>query len=69
MKKIELKTKLHDFTLEEIAAAYELFNPEFFDSRLYDIPTTMDGWVEQILEDINVNGYCFEDIFCEEEAR
>jgi hypothetical protein len=24
------------------------------------------GWVEQIWEDINSNGYSFEDIFCEE---
>lgn len=69
MKKEVLKTKLQDFTLGEIADAYELFNPDFFDSGSYDIPTTLDGWVEQILEDINVNGYCFEDIFCEEETR
>jgi hypothetical protein len=63
MKTKELKTKLQDFTLEEIASAYEKFNPEFFDSRLYNIPTTLDGWVEQILEDINGNGYSFEEIF------
>jgi hypothetical protein len=65
MKKTELKAKLEGFSLGEIADAYELFNPEFFDSGSYDIPTTLDGWVEQILEDINENGYCFEDIFGE----
>ena len=64
--KTDLKNKLQDFTLEEIAAAYELFNPEFFDSRLYDIPTTRDGWAELISEDINGNGYSFEDIFGEQ---
>jgi len=65
MKKEELKKKLKGLTLEEIASNYEEFNPEFFDSRFYDIPTTLDGWVEQILEDINGNGYSFEDIFLE----
>ena len=64
MKKEELKTKLENFSLGEIADAYELFNPEFFNG-CYDIPTTWDGWTEQISEDINENGYSFEDIFGE----
>lgn len=62
MKINELKAKLGGFTLEEIADAYELFNPEFFNGY-YDIPTTRDGWMEQILEDFNNNGYSFEDFF------
>lgn len=62
-KETELKRKLEGFSLEEIADAYERFNPEFFNGY-YDIPTTRDGWMEQISEDINGNGYSFEDIFC-----
>jgi molecular chaperone GrpE (heat shock protein) len=62
MTTLELKSKLEDFTIEEISSAYEKFNPEFFNGN-YEIPTTMEGWVEQILPDITDNGYEFEDIF------
>jgi arginyl-tRNA synthetase len=58
----ELKLKLEEYTLEEIENAYREFNPEFFNGH-YNIPTTIDGWVEQIIEDIDGNGYSFEDIF------
>lgn len=62
MTTLELKSKLGDLTIEEISQAYEKFNPEFFNGN-YEIPTTLDGWVEQIIEDIKSNNYSFEDIF------
>ena len=61
MKAQELKSKLEGYSLGEIAQNYEEFNPEFFNGN-YEIPATLDGWVEQIIEDINSNGYSFEDI-------
>lgn len=58
----ELKSKLQDLSLKEISNAYEKFNPDFFNGN-YEIPNTKDGWLEQIIEDINENGYLFKDIF------
>ena len=61
MKTQELISKLENYSVEEIAKNYKEFNPEFFNGH-YTIPSTIEGWAEQIIEDINENGYSFEDI-------
>lgn len=40
-----------NYTLAEIKKGYKKFNPEFFNGH-YFVPTSYQGWAEQIFEDL-----------------